>query len=380
MQQNVLGVDYFLLMSFLWLIAGADYQLSQSSVTIRVWKKDINVRVVLIRLAFFVLWFMAAFRGLDITNDIGSYYRFYDKVATFGPDSVNKIETGYLLLNIFVSKIILDHFVGFRVLLLFTTVIGYSAVEQWIERHAKSYGICLLAYYYLVDSTFMSANRQMLATGIVLWSLMYLEKSKRRGKIIIYILMVLLASTFHQSAVVCILFPLLARLKISQNTLLWVLIATILATGTNAVSLVVAKIGIGTEYLTTEIGNVTNVSVNVMLYIALLLLRVFVRNNKYRLKSEGASYFHESFYTYCIILTLSVTIMSLRAPGISRMAMYLQITGVPYIANTISKIEYPKAKFVIRMTFGLAIWAYSAISLIYRPEWQHLWPYHFFWN
>ena len=381
MQQNILGVDYFLLMSFLWLVAGVDFQLSRSSIMIRAFGKSIDTRVLLFRFAFFVLWFMAAFRGLDVTNDLQAYYRMYSEIATLGPDNIKRIEVGYVLLNVIFSKIIKNTFIGFRALILFTTTISYSAVEQWIEKHARSYGICLIAYYYLVNSSFMSANRQMLAAGIVLWSLMYLEKSKFHGKLIIYVLMVLLASTFHQSAIICVLFPILDRLKLIRYMPIWILLATVFLTGTNAVTIIVTKIGIGTGYLTADVGNVTNVAVNSFLYIALLMLRVIEQNDIYKLKGkDDKSCFQESFYTYCIILTLSITIMSLRAPGMSRIAMYFQIAGIPYISNTIIKIKSAKTKFIIKLTFGLAIWAYSAISLVYRPEWQHLWPYHFFWE
>ena len=69
MHANVLGIDYALLMLFLWLTAGVDYQLSGSSVVMKIRRNSIDVRVILIRFAFFVLWFLAAFRGLDVTND-----------------------------------------------------------------------------------------------------------------------------------------------------------------------------------------------------------------------------------------------------------------------------------------------------------------------
>ena len=180
MSQNILGFDYFFLMSFLWLVAGMDYQLSRTNRMIKVAKKNISFRVIMIRIAFLVLWFMAACRGLDVTNDIKSYYELYNKIAAFGPESIKRIEIGYVILNVFFSKLIANSFVGFRVMLLFTTAIGYSAVEQWIERHAQSYGVCLIAYYFLIDSTFMSANRQMLAMGVALWALMYWEKAGRK--------------------------------------------------------------------------------------------------------------------------------------------------------------------------------------------------------
>lgn len=382
MRQNILGIDYVFLMSFLWLIVGLDYQLSTFNILVKFGKKNINARVLLLRIAFFVLWFMAAFRGFDVTNDIDSYYGLYCKIASTGPESIKRIEKGYVILNMLFSKIVSDNFIGFRLLLLFTTSIGYSAVEKWIEKHANSYGICLIAYYYLVDSTFMSANRQMLAAGIILWALMLVEKKKGWKRSLIYILMVLLAVSFHQSAILCLIIPLFNKINYTKNTTLLILIVTALATGTNVVNSIVLKIGIGTEYLSADIGNVTNVTVISALYLALLLLRTIVRHNGDRAMegNETFSGFQDSLYTYCIALALAVTIMSLRAPGMSRIVLYLQLIGLPYISNTIKHIEDRRMQLIVKIVFGISIWGYSAATLIFRPEWQHMWPYHFFWT
>ncbi len=377
MQTNTLGIDYFLLMLFLWLIAGLDYQLAGLGVEIKTKRKSTDIRVFLIRFAFFVLWFLAAFRGLDITNDFNTYHSLYGKVAMFGPENVKRVEIGYLILNDVFSKMFTNNEVGFRLLIVTITAIGYGAVEQWIERHAKSYGVCLIAYYYLIDSTFMSATRQMLATGIVLWALMFLEKRRNKKGLVVYILLVLIAATFHQSAIICLIFPFLIRLKFTWNTAIWIILVTFALTGTNAVNTIVNRIGIGTSYLTSDMGNVTNVVVVSALYVALLMLRAFMQREEIDKECEC---YPDDFYAYFMVLTLSVTIMSLRAPGMSRMTMYLQIAGLPYISNTVARIRYPKERLIIKCVFGLAIWGYSAAALVYRPEWQHLWPYHFFWN
>ena len=382
MHVNVLGIDYALLMLFLWLTAGVDYQLSGSSVVMKIRRNSTDVRVILIRFAFFVLWFLAAFRGLDVTNDFETYRNIYEKIAVFGPGSVKRVETGYVILNEVFSRLFTNNEVGFRFFMATITAIGYGAVEQWIEQRAKSYGICLITYYYLIDSTFMSATRQMFAAGIVLWALMFLEKRNSKKSFLIYILLVLIASTFHQSAIMFLIFPLLAKLKFTRNTTISIVLITVVLTGTNAVNKIVNQIGIGTNYLTSEIGNVANVSVISTLYVALLVLQVFIDRkeevNRDNCKEYGE--YQDGFYSYAVILALAVTIMSLRAPGMSRMAMYLQIVGLPYISNTIFKIKYPKAQLIIKCALGLAIWGYSAATLIYRPEWQHLWPYHFFWD
>ena len=77
----------------------------------------------------------------------------------------------------------------------------------------------------------------------------------------------------------------------------------------------------------------------------------------------------DDFYTYCIALSLAVTVMSLRAAGLSRLNMYLQLIGVPYISNVMSKIKKQRDTFIIKIVFSVAVWLYSVVALIYRPEW-----------
>ena len=114
-------------------------------------------------------------------------------------------------------------------------------------------------------------------------------------------------------------------------------------------------IGIGTGYVTTEVGNAVNAVVMSVLYVALLLLR-------------------------SIALTLAVTVISLRAAGISRLSIYLQLIGLPYISNIMNQLKDQRIALIVKVIFSAAIWSYSVIALVYRPEWQHIWPYHFYWQ
>ena len=66
---NLLGGGYYALVGFLWIVAGLDYQSIVHESTIIRRGKEIPGGVTFLRLAFLVLWFMAAFRGLDVTND-----------------------------------------------------------------------------------------------------------------------------------------------------------------------------------------------------------------------------------------------------------------------------------------------------------------------
>lgn len=229
----------------------------------------------------------------------------------------------------------------------------------------------------------MSAIRQSVAVGIILWALMAMENLKGRKRYFVYSLFIVFATLFHKTAVVALIFPFLMKRKYTRNTTWLLMIITLVATLTNIVSSVISILGLGTGYVTTEIGNAVNVGIVSLLYFALLLLRLFCDNSSY-ITDEGVTdiehtAYGDSFYTYCMALSLAVTVMSLRAAGMSRLNMYLQLVGLPYVSNVMRRIENQRVAFIVKVVFSMAIWCYSVIALIYRPEWQHIWPYHFYW-
>lgn len=150
---------------------------------------------------------MAAFRGMDITNDTSAYYRTYQEIAYNGFAGETRMEIGYVAFNVFLSHLFQDNLVGFHVLLFITSAFSYLALEQWIERHADSYGVCIIAFYFLSNQSFMSAIRQSVALGFILWALMALEDLEGRKRYIVYVLFVIIASLFHKTAVISFVFP-----------------------------------------------------------------------------------------------------------------------------------------------------------------------------
>ncbi len=378
------GGGYAALVVFLWVSVAVEYQDRIHGVIVRIGNKHLKLNIIVLRAVFLVLCFMAAFRGMDITNDTEAYYRTYQKIAYSGFAGETRMERGYVALNLLLSRVFQDNLVGFHVLLFITAVFSYLALEQWIERHAVTYGICILAFYFLSNQSFMSAIRQSVAVGFILWALMTWENLKGRRRYIVYISLVIAAMFFHKTAIVAIVFPLLASRKYTRNTTVLIMIVTLIMTSTNLVSSMISFFGLGTGYVTAEIGNAVNVGVVSLLYFALLLLRLIAANRGSDLPAEsndtGNAAYSDDFYTYCIALSLAITVMSLRAAGMSRLNMYLQLVGLPYVSNIMNQIEDQRIAVIIKVFFSVVIWSYSAIALIYRPEWQHIWPYHFYWQ
>lgn len=381
---NILGGGYAALVFFVWISAAMDYESRIHNTIVCLRDKKIELNKIVLRVVFLVLWIMAAFRGMDIANDTVAYYRTYQKIAYSGFAGETRMEIGYVALNIMLTHIFHDNLVGFHVLLFITSAFSYWTLEQWIERHANTYGICIVAFYFLSNSSYMSAIRQSVAVGFILLALMKLEEIKGNKGYIVYVILAIAASLFHKTAIIAIFLPILIKRSYTRNTS-WLLIAvTLIVTLTNMTGRMISFIGLGTGYVTNEIGNAANVGIMSLLYLALLLLRTLCDNNDCVTNQDVVDtdniVYKDSFFTYCIAISLAVTFMSLRAAGMSRLNLYLQLIGLPYVSNIMRRIENQRIAFIAKSIFSMAIWGYSVIALIYRPEWQHIWPYHFYWQ
>ena len=278
-----------------------EYQDGIHAVIVRIGNKHLKLNIIVLHAVFLVLCFMAALRGMDITNDTEAYYRIYQKIAYSGFAGETRMERGYVALNVLLSRVFQDNMVGLHVLLFITAVFSYLALEQWIERYAATYGICILAFYFLSNQSFMSAIRQSVAVGFILWALMAWEDLKGWKRYIVYISLIIAAMFFHNTTIVAIVFPLLSSRKYTRNTTVLIIIVTLIMTSTNLVSSMISFIGLGTGYVTAEIGNAVNVGVVSLLYLALFLLRLIAVNRSGCWSSEsnntGNTAYSDDFYT-----------------------------------------------------------------------------------
>lgn len=371
---NILGWDYFLLIFFLWSMSFFCYQLQHNYGSSKAFKGRHSPDVLILRIAFLVLGLMAAFRGLDVANDTMAYYSAYHYFKTVGHFVSAHMEVGYVTLNLLLAKIFPEGDVGFHILVFFSAIFCYFSVEQWIEKHAKTYGICLLVFYFLLNSFFISAIRQAIAISIILIALTFLEKRRK----IYFILGVFLASCFHITALVSFSFLLFYNRRFNYKWAIITGILAILIVCSNLQQTIFLWLIPNTVYVFGEIGNLSNVLALSSFYLVMLLLGVLALKPSQQPFREGK--FADDFFAFCITITLAITILSVKGPILDRVGHYFSFAGLPYIANVMYRIPNQKFANLIKIFFCMVLWAYSVASLILRPEWNHLWPYHFFWN
>lgn len=371
------GWDYVALLLFLSGTVIVDYIAYERNMKIVFRGKKYVANTIILRMAFLVLWFMAAFRGLDIGNDTQSYFRTYQKIARKGFLGETRMEKGYVILNLILAHIFDGNVTGFHVLVFITSFISYTAVEQWIEKHTDKYGLCIITFYFFLNHVFMSTIRQSLAAGLVLWSMMAWEEMKGKSRYVVSGVLIVIAASFHATVLIALIIPLIAKLKFSIYSVMLILGTTTVATLMNLTKIFAVMIGRGTSYINAQVENAASFSVTLLFYAVILFLRfVGLQGSVSTYDARIRRFYSEDFYTYCICLSIAISILSLRMAGLSRLTIYFDLIWLPYISNVIKKIKKRKYEAVITIVFASMVWWYSVVTLVLRPEWAHIWPYH----
>ena len=202
-------------------------------------RKPFNVT--LLRLFFFILFFMSAFRGVEITNDTYAYLYTYRSIKSLGMAGEWRMETGYVFLNFILSKLFPEGDTGFYVLLFISSAFSYYVMEKWIENNASTYGECIFIFYFMLNSSFMGTTRQTIAFSIILLGMKY----ARGKKIVHFLALIILATLFHRTAVVGILYYFFINRKIDIKIALIIIAgAAALSFGVNTISRILTGSGL----------------------------------------------------------------------------------------------------------------------------------------
>lgn len=164
----------------------------------------------------FAVIFLIIFYGLrgDYGNDPPHYHEDFDKITdnlSFEGirDSEMRFEPGWLILNLIFKPF------GWQALLFSLTVIQFGSICWFILKYSDKKQYYILLFLYLFNPNLMliclSMLRQALAMSIWIFAIQYLIQ-KRYIK---FVILILLASSFHSSALILLsmlVLPLINKL------------------------------------------------------------------------------------------------------------------------------------------------------------------------
>lgn len=154
-------------------------------------------------------WLLASLRYVT-GFDYRSYETIFQAIAGSGLAGVGRLEPGFVFLNLLAARLGGDYRIFLFVFHFLLTVLVFT----WVDRYSPS--PWLSVYLFLTLPYFaMSMNllRQAFAAAVGLWTYPFL----RSRRFLPYCGIVLLASLFHQTALVMLPFYFLLRLHVSKR-------------------------------------------------------------------------------------------------------------------------------------------------------------------
>lgn len=284
-----------------------------------------------------------------IRENIGTDFTQYSKIFTsiLNNTSVlefrlNEIEPGYMLLN----KICILFNGNYHWVLFFSQLItiGFVIAFLWREKEYihPAWGVFLYMTNYYQRS--LNIVRQSIAIAICLYAFTFLCDGKKNK--FIYIALVLLAASFHTSALLCILVPVLAEFYKNKElkVLHWISFGVVLLMilGRKYVGILVGIVLNSPNYYASYFIRDAASNSSWIMYMFKIFLLIYPIIFVYPKILKNRNYL---FYTNLMMIGLVLGLFSkftlTYVDRISYYFSYLIIIVIPFVFKIIGKKNYP---------------------------------------
>ncbi len=351
--------------------------------------------------SFGVLILVAALRSRNIGTDLYVHYaRRFEDVARFGWGEIHRFarvstyEIGYCYLTKLLSMICPDVQFYIAVTSVFTLgTLGWFIYKNSPDVKMSTYVFILTCTYY----NYMNIVRQAIAISLILIGFEFLKKpSNIVRNCLIFAAFVLLASTIHSSAVLCLILIIFRFLKFRKLELMLCLagVIVVFVLYEQFFKLIVRLFG-GTYsgYLTKEnesVGHINAQSIYMLMTVALAFiigcytLIILRRKVQPRLDSSGDSYLlmpQESFLMYMGLLASLCRLLVFRMNIINRYSYFM----IPFVLilypTAVYGFQIPSNRKVVKVFIYLFLGIYFVwMTISYEASFHRTVPYEFFWQ
>ncbi len=333
-----------------------------------------------------VLFLLIGLRGEYVGNDTINYIFFFNRMkwVTTIIDPTSRFEKGYQIY----CKII-GLFFDYQIMFIITALICIGCILYGIVKNSKNWQYSLflfvgLRFFYF----FLSGIRQSIAVSLIFVAYIFLKQNK----ILKYVLLVILASTFHFSALIFLLAWPLSKIKFTYKNIFKILSLTLVTYAFfNPILTVVLKYmpNYYSGYLITEAASANNLANYIEMIIPILIL-LFAKfsgylkeinvNNLDKEESIIKENSNKNLELFFLLISSALFFMATRVSVLDRIVQYYWIFSINTITNIIFSIKDLRKRLIWFLMISLLIIIYNIMILILRPEWTQIIPYKFFWQ
>lgn len=329
-------------------------------------------------LAMLPLMLLSALRSINIGNDTKIYHNLYNTIKGLDLSQAIRLlssrwETGFIVFIKAVSKLGSNP----QILVVCTAIIFFLILSRVYIDYSKNIWLSIflfvtMRYYFFT----MSNIRQTLAFTFIIIAYEFLQKKDY----LTTILLTVLASLFHLSSAIFFLLIIVDRFgwKSKMSYVTFIVIIIIFLSWDRILNLMYRFIPSQyINYFNTSYYLEANNIANLMNFAVILVITIliFYEQRKFR-NNENVS----TIDIYIPVLSIVFALFAIKFTMFARCQYYFSIFLTIMLPNTLKSMKSSRKRAFIEISVVIMFLLYHYIILIYRPEWQHVYPYEFFWS
>ncbi len=267
-----------------------------------------------------------------------------------------------------------------QMLIAASSMIIFPAIGYFLYKNAED--VVLASYLFvtlLVFAACMNFMRQAMAIAVVLCGFQFFLRKDRK---LLFLASVVLASSFHQTALVAATLLVMVLWKFSKLTMVLYcgLMTAFLVLPDLMFELAASSLGAYEAYASTHFANANYFGAVIRAsFFALLALAVLYRGDDEGIAATSATgVFGPSFSRHCAMTTLTLLVAAIQTEIIGRVYLYFSVFFVVAVSNVIIRFASYE-RFLYRYGIVLSSFVYAMTVLLLRPEWYRVTDYCFFW-
>lgn len=351
--------------------------------------KDLTSKKIYLIYAVGIMTILGALRkytiGIDSEIIYYPYFNLVKNVDNFVQLGSLGIEFGFAVFLKLLSYISKDY----QIFLIFTSLISFVTFGYFVYKNSEDVGISCIVFL-LTANYFMELNVVRQSCAIAFIMLAYeLYKNKKN---LFALLLVLLATSFHSSAIIFLIVPFFKNIKFTKLNVYLLFIFTVillifLPQFVEFFSNLLYKIGLTSNknyvsYLTNKVHGVSYIDFfslsEVVISLGIFLLGLYSYKLKNSLDFDKKNYKNILFFSYFYFL---FNFLALRITVIRRAGLYFLPFSFVLYSNSLKLMKNKYNKFLINMIFMLCIGLRYVYMIFGLAETLFgVLPYVFFWE
>ena len=306
--------------------------------------------------------FLSTFRDFTVGADTLTYYRIFEMISRLEWKFIPKfdMEIGYSILN----KVIYSLGMDFRVFTMIVSIFIYTVLGIFIFNRSRIPWLSLYLFITLgYFSLMLNVTRQFIAIAITILSLKYVSENRALK----FVLVVLLASLFHKSALIFIIVYPITKIKINMKYIMFILFLSILLYffGSRLVNLLLLLFDEGYTVDSGQ-GRGMYLLLTTITMLALIIYGLFDKESELQVMLQ------------LMTIAMMLQILTFNLSIISRAVNYFSIYMIILIPNSISLI--PSKNIRALSILIVIVLSFMYYLLLLSGDVTGVLPYIFMWN